>query len=116
GSGIVAVPPRVRPHSASGAGFRPSVTDLTPAGLRRRPLLRSAGGAGGGLEQGGAVRREELLGVRRRALGVEVDLEVEVRPCGVAVVADLADDVAGLDGLALLDEDPVLVHVDVPAE
>src|SRR5690606_28000952 len=76
--------------------------------------IRSRGSAVGGEHDRVAVG-EERAGVGRRALLVEVDLEVEVRTGGVAVVADLTDDLTGGDVLAGLDEDAVGVHVDVPA-
>ena len=44
------------------------------------------------------------VGDRVHALAVDVDLEVQVRPERVAGVADLADQLAGLDLLAFLHE------------
>ena len=41
-------------------------------------------------------------------------LQVQVRTGGIAVGAHLSDDLARLDRVALLDENPVVVHVDVP--
>src|SRR5690606_7851063 len=61
---------------------------------------------------GGRLRRGGLL--QPDGVG-DVDLEVEVRPGGVAVVPHLGDDLAGTHPLPRLDEHTVGVHVDVPA-
>src|SRR5690606_3080550 len=73
---------------------RPSVTEVTRPGPS--PSGRWTRSAVGGEEDGVAVG-EERTGVGGRPLLVEVDLEVEVRTGGVAVVPDLTDDLAGPD-------------------
>src|SRR5690606_20460991 len=76
----------------------------------------SAGGAGQvlGGERSGVVHLEPQRRVDRGEVLVHVHLEVQVRAGGVAVGADLADDLARAHALADVDEHTVRVHVDVP--